>query len=135
MDRIHPALARSALIAAAGAGTGWLITADVAWATSATRQECEQATGMCFGAAPAGLALGLILTVVASFVTMGVASARPLWFTVPGAFFALYLATGAFLRIHAGHGLHPVWAYCLTTALALLAPGIVVWWPQDRSPR
>ncbi|HSZ45501.1 MAG TPA: hypothetical protein VK823_09205 [Streptosporangiaceae bacterium] len=135
MDMNYPAVTRSAFIAAAGAGTGWLVTADVAWATAATHRECEQSAGMCFGAVPAGLALGLILTIVASFATMAAAGARPLWFTVPAAFFALYLATGFFLRIHGGHGLHPAWAYCLTTAFALLVPGVVVWWPRVRSPR
>jgi hypothetical protein len=59
-------LGRSPFAAAAGAVTGWLISADRDWATLASHRECAQSTGICFGiAVPAGLALGLTLTITA----------------------------------------------------------------------
>jgi hypothetical protein len=126
-------LGRSLFVAAAGAVTGWLISVDLDWATSAGHRECAQSTGICFGiAVPAGLALGPSLTITASWVTMAVAGARPMGFTVPAAIICMYIATQLFLRVQAGGGLHPAWAYSLTTAVALKLPGAVVWWPRRR---
>jgi len=119
--------AATGLVAAAGAVTGWLISLDLDWATSASDRECAQATGICSGIAPpVGLVLGLLLTISACWVCMAIAGARPLLATVPTAIVLMFLATVLFLRFVHGARLHPVWAFSLTTAftLALFAAAV-----------
>jgi hypothetical protein len=99
-----------------GAVIGWAISRDLGWSVAAGQRECAQASGLCLGFAPvAGLAGGLLVTVLACWAAFAATGLRPLAVTVPSAVAVLLFVTRGYL------GRYPAWVFSLVAALGRAA--------------